>query len=208
MWLSGSVPSLKGTTQATRTTGDLVERCIDGDEYAWVDLVQRYERLVFSIARREGLSVDEASDVTQSCFLALLRCLETIRDTDRIDAWLAVVARRSAWRVRNSSQREVPASEEIAKEIAADEVDAIAAKLDVHHAVEQLDEPCRTLIRALFLEGGSNGYASIAARIGRPIGSVGPLRARCLLVLRRTLEATHAFGHRTRPSMQRGGGGV
>jgi hypothetical protein len=45
--------------------------------------------------------------------------------------------------------------------------------------MRRLDERCRTLLTALFLDPATPGYESIAARLGMPIGSIGPTRARC-----------------------------
>ena len=171
-----------------KTTQQLVDACRAGDEEAWCELVAKHERLVFSIARCEGLSAEEAADVTQSVFVALLRQLDRLREVDRIDAWLAVVARRTSWRFRNSRRLEVLTTSESNHDIAPDEIAVVATRLDVHRAVEQLDDPCRTLIRALFLEQPTPDYATVATRIDRPVGSIGPLRARCLAALRNTFD--------------------
>ncbi len=39
---------------AYRSDPALVQACIDGDEGAWYELVERYSRLVYSIALRNG----------------------------------------------------------------------------------------------------------------------------------------------------------
>lgn len=41
---------------------------------------------------------------------------------------------------------------------------------------------------SLYLDPDQPGYAEIAARMGRSIGGIGPLRGRCLDKLRRLLE--------------------
>ena len=50
----------------------LLARCRTGDGAAWHVLVERYERPVFSVARSGGLDVEDAADVTQTTFVALL----------------------------------------------------------------------------------------------------------------------------------------
>jgi DNA-directed RNA polymerase specialized sigma24 family protein len=57
----------------------------------------------------------------------------------------------------------------------------------VQRALERLGERCRQLLHALF-SGDSPGYEAIATRLGLPIGSIGPTRARCLARLRRLIE--------------------
>ena len=39
----------------------LIRACQQGDAAAWDTLVARYERLIFTIARRSGLDADEAA---------------------------------------------------------------------------------------------------------------------------------------------------
>ena len=52
-------------------------------------------------------------------------------------------------------------------------------------ALERLEDLCRRLIAALYVEDPRPSYDEIARRLGRPIGSLGPTRARCLEKLRK-----------------------
>ena len=89
-------------------TSTLLVRCRAGDSSAWEELVGRYERLVYGVAIREGLTPEDAADVAQTVFEALLKYLDKIRDGDSLPGWLATVARRHAWRVRSRHLREEP----------------------------------------------------------------------------------------------------
>ena len=80
--------------------GELLNRCRARDAAAWNQLVGRYERLVYSVALRNGLDADDAADVTQNTFVNLLDAMDRIRDEERLASWLMTVARRQAWRVR------------------------------------------------------------------------------------------------------------
>ena len=44
-----------------------------------------------------------------------------------------------------------------------------------------------TLLRALFTEQGDESYRSVAERLGIPVGSIGPTRARCFGKIRKIL---------------------
>ena len=170
---------------ATAPDRVLLDACRRGDAHAWELLVARYERLSFHIARREALDVESASDVVQLTFAALLAGLDSLQDADRVGAWLATVSRRQAWRIREKNRRETPSDE-----IDADVEDpSIEQPIWVYQAVQQLGEPCRTLITALFFEASEPSYEDIARRLGRPVGSIGPVRARCLARLKPLLEA-------------------
>jgi len=167
---------------------ELVLRCREGSARAWAEIVGRYERLVYAIPLKEGLSSEEAADVAQETFAALLAGLDRIKQPDRLGSWLMTVARRLSWAQRNRTGRHTLVLSDVDlgtdEELGADLVRA----LWVHDAVRQLGEPCRSLVLSLFFDPGEPSYAEIAVRLGRPLGSVGPLRARCLDRLKALLE--------------------
>lgn len=182
-------PSPQGENSADRTAvdstdGALLRSCRDGDARAWDALVERYERLVFSVALRNGLDREDAADVTQEVFVALLDSLDTLRDDTKLASWLMTVARRKSWRTRERFVRSHPAPAETAGNAAADPVDTWTSVTVLHDAVARLGEPCRTLITDLYLDADHPSYAEVAARMGRSIGGIGPLRGRCLERLR------------------------
>lgn len=175
----------------------LIQACRNGDEAAWDQLVARYERLIFTIARHAGLEADQADDVLQRVFLILLERLETIAQPARLAAWLTATTRREAWRVRrrerlaglhSGSSEEDLAELEDYGELPDDLVLRLEEQHHVLQALEGLDERCRTLLRLLFLQPTPPSYAEVAATLGMREGAVGPTRARCLEKLRRLLE--------------------
>ena len=58
----------------------------------------------------------------------------------------------------------------------------------VREAVESLPERCRHLLTMLFYEKDELSYADIGRRLGMPVSSVGPTRARCLEKMKRLLQ--------------------
>ncbi len=174
---------------------ELLRRCRDGDAAAWDALVARYERLVFSVALRNGLKREDAADVTQTTFEALLDSLSRLREDDRLSWWLMTVARRQAWRVRRRTDRELLGDENLTVRRAdgpsaggADEFVSWEAVADLHDALAKVSDPCRSLLFLLYLDPESPSYEEIARRLGRAPGGVGPLRARCLARMRTLLE--------------------
>src|SRR5688572_26462238 len=77
----------------------LIERCLAGDEAAWAILVRRYANLVYGIAARVGLGVDEAADAFQAVFVIVWRNLELLKEPQAFPGWLATIARREALRM-------------------------------------------------------------------------------------------------------------
>jgi len=77
--------------------GELVQRCRDGDEGAWRDLVSRHTRRVFGVAYRFTGRVDEAEDLTQEVFVKVYQNLHRYRSDDgAFTTWLTTVARNQA----------------------------------------------------------------------------------------------------------------
>ena len=167
----------------------LLDRCRTGDQAAWERLLNRYERLVFSIPLNYGLDRERAADVMQSTFTELLANLDTVRDGDRLGAWLATVARRLTWRAIERGARDQQAAELADRlEPLGDFIDAWNQRNWVVEAVLALDGPCRDLLEAMYLDPSRPSYDEIADRLGRSRGGLGPARGRCLDKLREQLR--------------------
>jgi len=72
----------------------LVERCLDGEEAAWEDLVRVHTRRVYGICYRFTGSDHEAQDLTQEVFLRVFRSLKSFRAGEgSFTVWLARLSR-------------------------------------------------------------------------------------------------------------------
>jgi RNA polymerase sigma factor (sigma-70 family) len=169
----------------------LVDACRKGDAAAWEQLIRRYQRLIYSIPSAYRLPREVADDIFQQVALALFEHVETIRDPDRIGAWLAVSARRACW-AWSRGDRKTDGFAEGEEESLPDEPPDVAGQLhqiDCEHVLQlslsKLGEPCRGLLTALYVEEPRPSYEELAVRLDRPIGSLGPTRARCLKKLER-----------------------
>jgi len=173
----------------------LIIACRRGDERAWETLVARYDRLVFSIARRHGLSADDAADVTQTVFVILLESIDRLSEDVNLGGWLTTVTRRHSWRALARRDRELPGEKEDMAESSvlfgrqlSDPIDRWEKLQAVHKALNRLSERCRQLLLALYFDPSEPSYAEVAARLSMPVGSIGPTRARCLAKLKSLLE--------------------
>jgi RNA polymerase sigma factor (sigma-70 family) len=176
---------------------DLIRRCRRGSVGAWHQVLNRYERLVFSIPLRYGLSREDAADVAQLTFTVLVENMDKLADDSRLGAWLATVARRNTWRKLERNRREI-ASEHLEGASLAENA-VLLGKSDaesVEHweltdwldtGLSQLSERCRNLLKALYFQPELASYAEVAEHFGMPLGSIGPTRARCLKRLKRVL---------------------
>ena len=66
----------------------LVQACLQGDQSAFDELVDRYQRALFNAAYRITGSVDDAMDVTQSAFIAAYEKLHTFDPSRRFFSWI------------------------------------------------------------------------------------------------------------------------
>jgi RNA polymerase sigma factor (sigma-70 family) len=170
---------------------DLVTRARNGDTRAWDVLVERYAPLVWSICRRHRLGAG-AEDIGQSVWLQLVDHLDRIRDPAALPGWLATVTRRECLRVLGAARGPLEARSAMDAEAIPDEQARTAEEeLLVAERHAALREAFRDLPPAgqrlilLLMEDPPVPYAEISARLGIPVGSIGPTRRRCLDKLRR-----------------------
>ena len=185
---------------------DLVRGCRAGDSRAWERLLDKYERLVFSISLNYGLTSDDAADVAQITFTILLQNLDTLPDGIRLAPWLATVARRHTWRLLARNRREAVNPEE---DLAGNE--RLSGVVDyserwelaewINYGLSLLDERCRQLLLALYFDAEQPSYAQVADHLKMPVGSIGPTRARCLEQMRQRLGSVEspAAAHKLQP---------
>src|SRR5690349_20039769 len=79
-----------------KSDSEIVERCLAGDQDDWSELIDRYERLIYSVARSMAQSPEDTSDVFQQVCLELYQRLPQLRDVESLPAWLITVTRRIA----------------------------------------------------------------------------------------------------------------
>lgn len=163
----------------------LLAACRAGDEQAWEQVLVKYERLVYSIPLNYGLPREDAADIAQIAFTALLQRLDDLYEESNLGGWLATVARRHTWRLLKRNQQEAPdeLDEEAVQTLVPDHHNPIERWELVewlHSGLMHVGERCRELLLALYFEAEEPSYAEIAQRLGMAEGSIGPTRARCL----------------------------
>jgi RNA polymerase sigma factor (sigma-70 family) len=173
------------------TNGELLAAAAVGDQRAWDALVQRYQSLLWSIARSYRLSAADAADVVQTTWLRLVEHLDKIADPERLPGWLATTARRECIHLMRRTDRHTEFAAELPDPqddgpapdtaLLRDERDA-----ELWRALARLDELCQRLLRVLMADPPP-AYADVAAALGMKIGSIGPTRGRCLDKLRALL---------------------
>jgi len=170
---------------------DLVTRARNGEEQAWDALVERYAPLIWCVCRRHRLSGADAQDVGQSVWVQVLDQLDKIRDPAALPGWLATTTRRECLRVLRAAPGPISAVQMLDAENMPDEqAETVEQELLVaerhaalREAFSHLPPHCQLLMTMLIADPPAS-YAEISARLGIPVGSIGPKRRRCLDKLR------------------------
>jgi RNA polymerase sigma factor (sigma-70 family) len=185
--------------------GALVQAATDGDAAAWKALVEGLSPLVWSVVRAHRLSDADAHEVYQTAWFRFAQHLGRIREPGKAGAWLASTARHECLKVIRSSQRltltDDPqlldrVSEDGTPEQSLLDSEESAAQSErvrrLWEEFEELGERCRQLLRVLMATPPPS-YQDVSAALGIAVGSIGPLRQRCLRRLRARLEARGAM---------------
>lgn len=188
-----------GVSAFERSDADLVLACRRGDQSAWDHLIARYQRLVYAIPRRAGLTDEQAADVFQEVFLTLFEKIDHIEQPEKIRSWIVTTAKFKTWgTVRSSKGFYSPETEEeMEREMAniADNTplaDETLIELEQQHlirtALGELDDRCRKILAMLYLDHATKSYAEVADAVGVGETSISPLRSRCLKKLEKLLS--------------------
>ncbi|MEW2360062.1 sigma-70 family RNA polymerase sigma factor [Spirillospora sp. NPDC029432] len=189
--MTGEPPA---ATTADEDLTALVAAARAGDPDAWQRLVETYTGMLRVRIRRYRLGREDAQDVIQTTWLLAVQNLCRLEQEKRIGSWLATIAARESLRILRRS-----------REVCVDDLDAVdrprdddAASVDrrlarawlagtLAEAAAELPDAQRELF-TLLAERPELRYVEVARALGRPIGSIGPSRARCLTRLRGLLE--------------------
>ena len=169
----------------------LVTRARNGDKQAWDELVERYAPLIWSICRRYRLGRADAEDAGQSVWLQLVDQLASLRDPAALPGWLATTTQRECGRVLRAARKQQAPGHPLDAADIPDQVTGTAESellraqrhATLREAFMHLPPDSRKLI-ALLIQDPPVPYAEISARLGIPVGSIGPSRGRCLDKLR------------------------
>lgn len=191
-------PQSSGMTDLAKADAELIKRCRANDQMAWDELVARYQRLVFAIPRRAGLSEEQAADVFQEVFLTLFQKLDSIEQPERVRSWMVTTAKFKTWAlVRASKGFYSPETEEEMEAEMTSIVDGgpladdVLIELEEQHliraAITKLEERCRQILSMIYLRDTAASYAEVAQAVGVGEASISPLRSRCLKKLEKLL---------------------
>lgn len=169
----------------------LVNRAASGNQSAWNEIIERYAPLVWSICARYRLDREDIDDVGQTVWLLLVEKLGSLREPAALPGWLATTTQRECLRVVRVAHRhdhaELPPVDHMPSDPEAmmidEEILAAERNAALRAAFAELPPGCRDLLSMLTADPPSP-YTKISANLGVAVGSIGPMRARCLARLR------------------------
>jgi RNA polymerase sigma factor (sigma-70 family) len=177
---------------ANASDTQLITACLARDEEAWAVLIGRYSPVIYTIPLRLGFPQQVADEIFQEVTIILLEKLSTIYEPERLRSWLVTTTRRACIRWLRLQQQERASTSLDSQEVEAIPLNPEALTFEERHALYEvwagLDERCKCLLYALFLEQPQRSYEAIARALAVNAGSIGPLRARCLERMRQALQ--------------------
>lgn len=181
------------------TDEELVAACLKGDEAAWEALLERYGRVLYTMALKSGLGPDDAADIFQMICFILVKNLPTLREPGKLHGWLITTAKRECWRLRRLRRIPVVALDELLEkgerlEPSGGRADLPEANLllieqqhKVREGIKTLGLKCQKLLWGLYYAPEPLSHQQLGRLLEVSSSSIGRLRARCLERLRAAL---------------------
>lgn len=160
-----------GVSEAER---DLIERAQGGDNRAFGELVRRYQRAVYGMARRETGNHADADEVAQATFVKAHAALGGFRGSGSLKSWLLRIC-VNLIRNRRRSQKRMTSLEPGALDLLmdesqatqtsmGDEIDAARRRAQLREAVSGLPEKQRLTVELRIYQGLA--FAEVADVLG------------------------------------------
>ncbi len=154
--------------------------------------MQLYASLVLTVVRRAGLDHDDAEDCAQQTWIALYRKRHTIATPKAVPAWLIQTAHRKALTAHRNRARRANLHTQVPPPTPGRLPDAEITDLEqtamLYAAFSRLDARCQELLAGLFLDEAEQSYDDIAKALKVKLNSIGPIRSRCLIQLKKNLR--------------------
>lgn len=171
---------------------ELVQRCRQGDETAFRELVDQYKGLVFALIARSVPDRARAEELAQDVFLKVHKGLPYFRGESKLSTWIYRI-------VINALSQERPRAATVSLDDAGDDDRApvqiasedrgfndLMLKDRLQKAIERLPLQYQVLVNGHYLKGMR--YEDLAAALDMPMGTVKTHLHRAKRQLRHLLE--------------------
>ena len=177
------------------TEDELVERCRQGDETAFRELVDQYKGLVFALIARSIANRARAEELAQDVFLKVHKGLPFFRGEAKLSTWMYRIVINVLSQERpdlaTASLDDRDEDDRPRVQPAADDraFGDLVVKDRLQKAIEQLPLQYQVLINGHYLKGMR--YEDLAEALNLPMGTVKTHLHRAKRRLRRLLETEY-----------------
>ncbi len=174
---------------------DLVAKAKAGDRDAFGELVRRYQKRVYRVARRMCRTDEDAWDVTQDTFVRAMKAMPGFDTRYRFFTWIYRIATNLSINLSEKRRRrsEVEFDEEYGAEgeqcvedTAASQASASELADAIRKAVERLSPPLRSVF--VLRVDQELSYSEIAETLGIALGTVMSRLSRARSEVRKSVE--------------------
>lgn len=159
------------TLDATRSDAELVAACLAGEHAAFARIVERYQRLLCSLAYASTGHLGESEDAAQDAFITAWGKLGDLREPEKLRPWLCGILRHKLSRSRRQQASEPAHGSEpldAAADIATDDLPAAHSLMQAEEqrilwqALERLPETYREPLVLYYRENRSVEHVACA----------------------------------------------
>lgn len=185
---------LTGAVSSTAEQDDLqlIAASKGGDQDAFAQLVQRYQRRVFNLVYRMLQQYEEANETTQETFLAAWQGLPAFRGDARFATWLYRIAYNCS--LKQLEQRKRDKALQVALEAEQDDAKLVDTEMDVRDRQALVREhlshlPAKYRIVLILRHLQDMTYEEMAEILTMPIGTIKTHLFRARNLLKERLQA-------------------
>jgi RNA polymerase sigma-70 factor (ECF subfamily) len=173
---------------------ELIERCRQGDETAFRELVDQYKSLVFGLIARSIANRGRAEELAQDVFLKVHKGLPYFRGESKLSTWIYRIVINALSQERpdlaTTSLDDVRADQPRLQPAADDRsFHDLVVKDRLQKAIERLPIQYQVLINGHYMKGMR--YEELAAALDMPMGTVKTHLHRAKRRLRHLLETEY-----------------
>jgi RNA polymerase sigma-70 factor (ECF subfamily) len=188
------IVSSRTMSSSDETRASLIQRVRDPqDRASWQEFYELYRPFLFNIARRHGLSADDADEVVQDVFAKVAQAVGEFQvdaERGRFRGWLKTIAVRKLIDRKRALDRNIAAAPLAVEPAAADpleqEWDEQYRRHVLQHAMQKVRERAEAKTWACFDEHTLKGRpaAEVAEQLGMKVNAVYQNAARTLQRIR------------------------
>ena len=169
----------------------LIDRCRQGDEGAFRELVDQYKGLVFALIARSVTNRARADELAQDVFLKVHKGLPYFRGESKLSTWIYRIVTNVLTQERpelatislDDDDHDRPKRDPVADDRAFGD---LVMKDRLQKAIERLPVPYQVLVNGHYMKGMR--YEDLADALDMPMGTVKTHLHRAKRELRRLLE--------------------